>query len=261
MRMKHPLAARLRAVIATGFIAITAAFAIATPAQAFDEAQKAEIGKIVREYLLANPEVMVEVQQALEAKREQQKLSQQKKTLEEMRSVIQASTNGVAIGKQDAEVTVVEFFDYNCGFCARALTDMNTIIEGNDNVRFVLKEYPILSRDSLDAHKISLAVARLMPEKYAEFHSTLLGTEGHKDGEMALSLAVALGGDAQALKAEAEKPEVDAQIQETYRLAEGLGITGTPSYVIGEEVVFGAVGAEQLNKRIANLQNCGATTC
>ncbi len=231
------------------------------PATALDDAARKEIEGVIRDYLLANPELMVEVQSALEAKRDSLRLAQQKKTLSEMKDLIYSSPNDVHVGSPDAKMTVVEFFDYNCTFCARALDDMNRLVAQDSDLRFIMKEYPILSRQSEAAHRISLAVARLMPEKYAEFHRDLLGSPGQKDGDMALELAVKLGGDRDAVIQESQKPEIQAIIQQSYQLAEGLGISGTPSYVIGDEVVFGAVGFDQLEKKVANVRACGSTTC
>jgi len=246
--------------LAAAGLAIALAAATALPAAAFDDAQRQEIGKIVREYLLANPEVMLEVQQALESKQKAEQAASQQKALSEQKELIFSSAHQTEIGSADAPITIVEFFDYNCGFCQRALGDMDKLVD-TGQVRFVLKEYPILSQQSVEAHKVSIAFERLMPEKAADFHRRLLGAEGRKDGAMALDIGVELGADREALAAESEKPEIVDAIREAHALAEALGITGTPSYVVGEEVVFGAVGFEALKTRVANMEACGKVTC
>ncbi|MEZ5872253.1 MAG: DsbA family protein [Nitratireductor sp.] len=240
-----------------------AAFTVVAPppAQAFDVSQKTEIEGIIREYLLANPEIMLEVQSALEKKQDEQKKLSQARTLSEMKNELYSSEHQVEIGDPNAPVTVVEFYDYNCGFCQRALGDMNKFVEQDKSVRFILKEFPVLGEASLQAHKISQAFNRLMPEKAAEFHQLLLGSPGRKDGDVALKVAESLGADIAAVKAESEKPEILEGLKEAYRLADGLGITGTPSYVVGDEVVFGAVGFDALNVKVANLKSCGKTIC
>ena len=240
-------------------VAVT--FALPQQAHAFDDAEKTEIGQIVRDYLMANPEVMLEVQAALEKKREADRVASQQKTLNESHDEIYSTDNEIEIGNPDAKVTVVEFFDYNCGFCHRALDDMNRLVQENDNVRFILREFPILSPQSLEAHKVSIAFSKMMPDKAAEFHRALLGADGRKDGDMALELGVTLGADREALKSASEAPEVMAAVREAHKLADGLGITGTPSYVIGEEVVFGAVGYDVLADKLAQLGACGKATC
>jgi protein-disulfide isomerase len=244
-----------------GAMAIMAAAALPAPAGALDTNDRTEVEKIIREYLLANPEIMIDVQKALETKQEQQRVAVQQRTLAEKKEALFASQHQVEIGAKDAPITIVEFFDYNCGFCQRALEDMNRFVENDKDVRFILKEFPVLGEPSLEAHKVSLAFNRLMPEKSGEFHTRLLGAEGRKDGNVAMALAVELGADEAALRAEMEKPEILDSIRQVYELADGLGITGTPSYVVGDSVVFGAVGYDQLNTKVANIRECGKAVC
>jgi protein-disulfide isomerase len=138
---------------------------------------------------------------------------------------------------------------------------MDDILKEDKNVRFVLKELPILGPDSLAAHKVSAAVRDLSPEKYGEFHRTLLGGEGRATEESAIALAASMGlAEADIRKTMADKPHDDA-VREAYSLANDLGITGTPSYVLGQEMIFGAVGADDLREKIANVRACGKATC
>ena len=219
-------------------------------ANAQEVSDRQEIELIIREYLLENPELLLEMQGALEARQQQQLAAKQKKTLKEKHDIIYASDHQIEIGDPNAKITVVEFFDYNCGFCFRALDDMNRLVQSDKSVRFVLKEFPVLGEGSVGAHRVSLAVSRLMPEKYGEFHVQLLGLSGPKDSERAIQLAMSMGADETALRSEMEKPFVVEAFRETYELADDLGINGTPSYVIGDEVVFGAVGYDQLEQKV-----------
>lgn len=252
---------RLRRTVAALAVAASATAMIPAPAMALDEADKAQVETIIREYLLANPEIMLEVQRALEAKQANERVASQQKTMRDMKDAIYSSEHQVEIGDKNAPITIVEFFDYNCGFCQRALADMDKFVANDNGVRFILKEFPVLGEESLNAHKVSLAFNKLMPEKSAEFHRELLGRMGRKNGEVAMELAVQLGADADAMKAELDKPYIMDAVRESYRLADGLGITGTPSYVLGDEVVFGAVGYDQLNTKVANLRECGKAAC
>lgn len=222
---------------------------------------RSDVEAIIRDYLLTNPELMLDVQRALEARQHEERVASQKKALSEKREAIFSSDNQIEIGNPDASITIVEFFDYNCGYCQRALSDMTKFIESDPDVRFVLKEFPVLGEASLEAHKVSLAFSRLHPEKAAEFHISLLEAQGRKDGEVALSLAERLGADPDAIRSEMEKPFVNSTIREVYELADDLGISGTPSYVVGDEVVFGAVGFASLNKKVAAIKECGTATC
>ena len=225
----------------------------ATHSLAQEPLDKAEIGKIVREYLLENPELMLEVQQALEIKQQGALAESQQAILADQKDLIFSAPYQIEIGNPDAEITIVEFFDYNCGFCQRALTDMEIMLKSNKNLKFVLKEFPVLGEASLEASRISMAVSTLLPEKHAEFHTELLSLPGQKDGARAMELAIKMGLKESDLAAEIENPQIIETIQSTYGLANELGITGTPSYIIGNEVVFGAVGHDQLETKIKSL--------
>lgn len=224
-------------------------------AQAQETMDRATVEKIVREYLLANPEIMLEVQSALEQRQQQQLTQQQTDVIAQNQEVLYSAPGQIVFGEDDAELTVVEFFDYNCSFCQRALADMRQIIESDKNVRFVLKEFPVLGEASIEASRVSLAFARLSPEKAGQFHIDLLGMPGLKDGARAIELAVEMGVAETDIRAEMEKSHIIESISEVYGLAEGLGITGTPSYVVGQKVVFGAVGYEQLKQEMSSELN------
>ena len=236
------------------------ALSIAGGAQAFDDAQKEEIGKIVRDYLVEHPEVLVEVQQALEKKQADERMAQAKTAVKENADAIFNSPTDLALGNPKGKTTVVEFFDYNCGYCKRAVSDMDAIIKANPDVRFVLKEFPILGQDSVDAHKVSFAFKQIAPEKYGDFHRALMTGE-HANEARAIEVAKSLGVAEDAIRAKmAEKPHDDS-VRDAYRLAQQLGITGTPSYILGDEAVFGAVGESELAQKIASVRQCGKTTC
>ena len=215
---------------------------------------RAQVEKIVREYLLANPDILYEMQAAFEAKQERERTAQAQRTLEERRDAIFSSPYQTEIGNPDADVTVVEFFDYNCGYCARALDDMDALLAEDPNLRFVLKEVPIIRPESVGAHRVSLAVYKLAPEKYGAFHRALFAVDGVKTDRAALKVATDLGLDADAVRKAANEDSVTAAFREGTELAEALGVTGTPSYVVGDELLFGALGADTLRGKIAALR-------
>jgi protein-disulfide isomerase len=243
------------------FAATALTFAtVAGGAQAFDQSQKDEIGKIVREYLIAHPEVLVEAQQALEKKQAQDRMNQAKVAVKENADAIFNAATDISLGNPQGKTTVVEFFDYNCGYCKRAVSDMDAILKANPDVRFVLKEFPILGQDSVDAHKVSFAVKTVAPEKYGDFHRALMSGE-HANEARAIEVAKSLGVSEEALRAKMAEVSQDDSVRQAYELATKLGITGTPSYIIGDEAVFGAVGESELNQKIASVRQCGKTTC
>jgi len=225
------------------------------------EIDRGAVETIVREYLLENPELMLEVQQALETRQMARQQAQQAETLLAKHDVIYNSPYQMVIGDPAAKTTVVEFFDYNCGFCKRAHADMERIVKENPDVKFVMKEFPVLGEASVEAHHVSLGVIRLYPEIYHDFHDQLISSERRKDGALAIEIATSLGADPQKLVEEMNNPVNGEAIREVYELADGLGITGTPSYVLGDEIIFGAVGYDRLMPKVAGLLECGKTVC
>jgi protein-disulfide isomerase len=171
-----------------------------------------------------------------------------------------SATDGI-LGNPEGSVTLVEFFDYNCGYCKRALADMDGMLAADPDLKFVLKEFPILGPDSQKAHVVSMAFRSLHPDLYPEFHRRLLGASGRADEASAIALAVELGADEAALRREMGNPAIGEAFARTYELADRLAITGTPSYVVGDEVVFGALGQEILTEKVANFRTCQSTVC
>jgi protein-disulfide isomerase len=201
------------------------------------------------------------VQTALQVKQqEEQRLAAQSVIQSSSDAIFNAGYDGV-VGNPDGKITVVEFFDYNCSFCKRALSDMEAMVAADPDLRFVMKEFPILGPDSQEAHVVSMAFRTLMPEKYDEFHQQLLGGAGKADAKSAMQIALSLGADEAALRKEMTNPAITQAFAATYDLANKLSITGTPSYVLGDEVVFGALGQEVLEEKVANLRECQSATC
>lgn len=232
-------------------------------AEPFNVNQEKQIEAIVRDYILANPEIIAEAMAALENKRiAAERLAQTNAVTDRADSLFNSEHQAV-LGNPDGDVTLVEFFDYNCGFCKRAMGDMFTLIENDPNLRVVLKELPVLGEASLEAARVALAINTMHPDQYVEYHARLLGARGRASGVTAINLAVEMGMDKDTIQLASMTENVNAAIQEVRSLAVALGVSGTPSYVIGDEVVFGAVGYDQLKEKILQARACGGktTTC
>jgi protein-disulfide isomerase len=242
-------------------LALTASVAVAFPAAALDDAQKKEFGEFIKQYLIENPEIMIDVQTALQKKQEAARLVKANAVISDNKSTIFDAKYDMTIGNPKGDITIVEFFDYNCGYCRHALSDMQTMLKKDKNVRFVLKEFPILGPESVAAHKVSDAFRKLAPEKYSQFHIALLSSDGRADEASAIEVAKSLGLSEKQIREEMAKSASDASVQETYQLAQSLGITGTPSYIIGNELVQGAVGFDDLETKVKNMRTCGKTSC
>ncbi|MGH6859850.1 MAG: DsbA family protein [Phyllobacterium sp.] len=247
------------AALALGYQAGRSDVATATPEAAIAAAgpavDRAEIEGIVRNYLINNPEVMIEVQTALNTKQEAAQQEASTQVIGENKDKIFGSPMDAVFGNPKGDVTIVEFFDYNCGYCKKALPDMDALLKSDPNLRFVMKEFPILGPDSMRAHIVAKAFKTLLPEKYLEFHRDLLGSEGRATEESAVAIAVKLGADEEKLRETMEKPEIASAFRDNFELANSLSITGTPSYIVGNEVVPGALGADVLAEKISHIRN------
>jgi protein-disulfide isomerase len=168
----------------------------------------------------------------------------------------------VVLGNPKGDVTLVEFFDYNCGFCKGALPTLVDLMKDDGKLKVVLKEFPVLGPGSVEAAKVAVAV-RMQDKsgkKYLDFHQKLLGGRGKADKARALAVAKEVGMDMARLDKDMASDEVRVSLEESLKLAETLGLNGTPSYVIGEDVVVGAVGMDALRGKIA-MARCGKETC
>ncbi|MBO6719576.1 MAG: DsbA family protein [Rhizobiaceae bacterium] len=244
------------AMLAVGYLSGSGSPAAARPSDAPLAAtlERGEIEAIVRDYLITNPEIMLEVQIALEEKQEQdRRLAQSQAIATSPDLIFNADYDGV-VGNPEGDITVVEFFDYNCGYCKRALADMQALVADDPDLRFVMKEFPILGPDSRKAHLVSMAFRTLAPDQYGDFHQALLSHPGRADEASAMRIALSFGLDEASLRAEMDNPEIEQAFAETYNLASALSVTGTPSYVVGNEVIFGAQGRDALAASIATAR-------
>ncbi|PYE88231.1 DsbA family protein [Phyllobacterium leguminum] len=229
--------------------------AAAEPGAASAAPDRAAIEAIVRDYLIKNPEVMLEVQSALEAKQTAAARDGQREIIAANADKLFKSPGDAVFGNPDGNVTVVEFFDYNCGYCKQALPDMDALLKSDPNIRFVMKEFPILGPDSVKAHIVAQAFKALMPEKYLEFHRALMSLQGRATEQTAIDTAVKLGANEAQLREKMKAPDLAEAFQVNYQLANALNITGTPSYIIGDQVVPGAIGIDGLAQKIAEKRD------
>ncbi|WP_024577557.1 MULTISPECIES: DsbA family protein [unclassified Afipia] len=231
-------------------------------AQSFSDAQKSEIQKIIKDYLVANPELLEEMSAELQKRQAAAESEKHRAAVQKNADVIFNSPRGVVVGNRDGDVNFVEFFDYNCGYCKHAMADMLTLMKSDSKLRVVLKEFPVLGPGSVEAAQVAVAVRMQDPsgKKYLDFHQKLLNGRGQADKARAMAAAKEAGLDMAKLEKDMASPEVNATLNENFKLAEEMGLNGTPSYVIGKDVVVGAVGAAGLAKKISEAR-CGKATC
>jgi protein-disulfide isomerase len=247
-------------LLAAGAVALIG-IATATAAE-ISPAQRGDIEKIVHDYIIAHPEVLQEAIAELEKRQAQAQAIKQEASVKENAKEIFNSPRQVTLGNPHGDVTLVEFFDYNCGYCRHALGDMLTLLKTDPKLRVVLKEFPVLGPGSVEAAKVAVAV-RMQDktgQKYLEFHTRLLGGRGQADGARALAVAKDVGLDMTRLQKDLASSEIKATINENLKLGDKLGLSGTPSYIIGKDVVVGAVGLDALKQQISTAR-CGKAAC
>ena len=249
---------RLRSAAACA-LALLALAPSAQAETAFSDAQKKEIGDIVRQYLMDNPEILLDVSRVLEAKQQQAEAEQRGKTLEENADQIFRSADDYVAGNPKGDVTLVEFFDYNCGWCKKGFPEVMSLVEKDKNLRVVLKEFPIFGGDS--DYAAMAAIAAKKQGKYWELHTALFSHEGKVTKEIVDEIAKAQGLDLDKLKADMKSPEVTKVIADNHALAQALAINGTPAFIIDTTLSPGYLPAADLQAAIEQVRKTGCKLC
>jgi len=215
-----------------------------------DQAQGIEL--IVRDYLLANPEVLVE---ALTEYQKRQKVAEQQvrqQAIVERQQALAQDPGAPVLGNPEGDVLVVEFFDYRCQYCRGVAGMVRDEVASDGNVRLVMKEFPILGPQSLHAARAALAAAK--QDKYEAFHFALMTQPGDMSEAHIQTVAASVGLDVERLRQDMRDPEVEAILRRNFDLAEALGIKGTPAFVVGRTLVPGAIDAETFRQLIAEAR-------
>ena len=220
----------------------------------------ATINPLIEDYLLKNPRILQRVTEALNAELTAERVAATRAAIAELRPALFEAPGQIVLGNPQGDVTLVEMFDYNCGYCRQSLPDIAALLDEDKNLKIVLKEFPILSQGSIEAARIAVQVAEADVD-YWSFHQALFTSRGQVDKAAALQAAGDLGLNPITLEMGMKTPKVDAVLQESYRIADRLKITGTPTFIIGDEIIPGAIGLDGLKQRIANMRACGATVC
>ena len=231
-------------------------------AKVFSAEQKRAIEDIVKEYLIANPDVFLEIQTALESKMEKIQADKLKAALTENAADIFRRPTAAIAGNPKGDITVVEFFDYNCGYCKKSFPDLAKLIEADPNIKVVFKELPILSKASEEAARVALAAR--MQGKYWEVHRAIFESRAPSNEANALKAAEKVSGlDMAKLKADLNSPEVLTELAKTKELAAKMGINGTPHFLVGDRSIPGAPEnlVEQIKGHAAELRKNGCSVC
>jgi protein-disulfide isomerase len=226
-------------------------------------ATRAEVQQIVRDYIIAHPEVLQESMAELEKRQTVADAEKARDAVKRNSDAIFNSKRQVVAGNPQGDVTLVEFFDYNCPYCKQSHGDMHTLMKSDEKLRVVYKEFPVLGPGSVEAAQVAVAIRMQDPTgaKYLAFRDILLTNRGQADKAKALAVARDVGVDFNRLETDLASDEIKATIEENFKLAEQLGLNGTPSYVIGSDVVVGAVGLSTLQDKVKKARCAGTATC
>ncbi len=255
--------ARISALLASLAVGLTAlAFSTPLAADEFSASQKSEIEAIIKDYLTKNPEVLRDAISALETRAKAAEADARNKLVSDMQGPLYTSPYQAIVGNPNGKLTLIEFFDYNCGYCKKMLPDMARLMKDEPDLRLILRDYPILSDASVEAAEVAAAVRnQFKGDKFWEFHQKLLGSRGPIGKAQALAVAQALGADMDKISKDMEAPSVKEGLDESDRLGRDLALNGTPSYVVGDETVVGAVGYDALKAKLDNVRKCGKVVC
>ena len=221
---------------------------------------KEQIPALVKEALLNDPSILTEAVEKLRATKEVEAKKQAKEGVSKYKQELYSDVNSPSYGANDADITIVEFFDYHCGYCKQLLPTITKILEKDKKIRVVFKEFPILSEDSVLASRAALAVNRIDKDKYFAFHTALMNVKGRFDERTIFDAAKKLSIDIAKLKAEMAKPEIEAILDSNRKLGEALAITGTPVTIIGTEVTSGALPLDMVQKLVADARLSAKST-
>ena len=251
-----------RLALAAASLACLLGGAPAAMADGFTAQQKSELGPLVKDYLMAHPEVLRDAITELDTREKQAEADGRKKALAELGGKLATQADSLVIGNPDGKITLVEFFDYNCGYCKRAVGDLDKLMQKNKDLKVVLRDFPILSAGSVEAALVALAVHnQFTGDRYWEFHRRLLGNRTAVGKEQAMGVAKAMGPDMDRLAKDTSDPKTRAAIQESLTAAQALNLNGTPSYIVGDDAIVGAQGFDEIQKRVDSMRRCGKAMC
>ncbi len=249
------MTSRFFAICTALLLSATPVFAetAATPPAQFSDAQKQEIRDVVRDYLITNPQVLQESIEALQKHMQDEQNRKAQEGLLSHLSDVQDPSGLPVAGNPQGDVTVVEFFDYNCGYCKAVNAEIDSLLSADHGIRLVHREFPILSQTSKTAAEAALAAN--MQGKYLEMHEKLISYSESLSEEDVYRLAGEIGLDVAKLRADMQSDKVQAEITKTRGLAEALGIRGTPAFVIGKNLYPGALDKDGMTAAVERARS------
>lgn len=229
------------------FLIVTLGLIPSAPAHATD---KEATEKIVREYLMEHPEVIIDAIRVYQQREEAKQAAANKDLLANLKTGIGRDDSIPHTGNKDGDVVIIEFFDYNCGFCKRVLPTIQTLLKEDTNIRYVFLELPILAPTSETAARAALATWKIAPEKYMDLHTAIMTSKGGLSDDKIMMLVEKTGLDKAVIEQEMKSDAISMALESNHLLARALGVNGTPGFVIGDKLVPGAISLEEMNELV-----------
>ncbi len=250
--MRHPILAAIAFLLVLIVVAPDARAQQSSPS--LSPAQKEEVESLIGDYIRKNPRIILEAIEILKQQERQAQEDRVSAALARLQDQLIKEASSPVGGNPDGDVTIVEFFDYRCGYCKKVLPAIVTLLERDKKLRYVLKELPILSPESELAARAALAAWRLDRGKYLAYHTALMQAQGNLSERRILRLARNAGLDSEKIANDMEHPKVEEELKRNIALAEQLGIRGTPAFVIGDRLIPGVVDLPMLEKTVAEVR-------
>jgi protein-disulfide isomerase len=240
--------------VAAIFFAVVAVSAMGAPARAddFTPGQKTQIDKMIHDYLLNHPEVLIEAVQKADDTMKADAQDKAQQALAQKHKEVFDDPSSPTAGNPHGDVTMVEFFDYRCPYCKQVEPSLEKVIADDHHLRFVYKEFPVLGPVSTTAARAALAARK--QGKYDAFHRAMMATKGQINDQTVMDVAGSVGLDVVQLKRDMESPDVDKTLKADFALADALDISGTPAFIVGNQIIPGAIDLDALKQAIADAR-------
>ncbi|MDX2083599.1 MAG: DsbA family protein [Rickettsiales bacterium] len=215
-----------------------------------------DVEKVLAKWIEANPKAIIASVTNMQKKAIEQQIKDAQKNISSKKDEIFNDANSASYAPSGFDVTIVEFFDYSCGYCKKAQSTVSDLLDQDKKVRIIYKEYPILGQASVEMAQVAVAVNIINPAAYKKFHDALMKSNAHSKAE-AINIAKSNGINSDKLEKtlKNEQEKIAKILQDNSVLGASIGITGTPGFIIGEELIPGAMDIASFKEKIAAIRS------
>lgn len=215
-----------------------------------------DVEKVIAKWIEANPKAIIAAVSNMQKKAMEQQMKDAQKNISGKKDEIFNDPNSGSYGPGDADITIVEFFDYSCGYCKKAQLEVDKLLEQDKKIKVIYKEYPILGQASFEMAQVSLAVHLIDPSSYKKFHDAMMKSNAHsKDDAIKVAKNIGISGEKLDKTLKNEQTKIAKILQDNSTLGASIGINGTPGFIIGEELIPGALDSSALKEKVAAARN------